>query len=48
VAEKVLITGVSGFIAGHCASELARHGYAVRGTVRDPAKAATWRAWPSW
>lgn len=40
MAEKVLITGVSGFIAGHCASELARHGYAVRGTVRDPAKAA--------
>ena len=40
MAERVLITGVSGFIAGHCASELARHGYAVRGTVRDPARAA--------
>lgn len=40
MAEQVLVTGVSGFIAGHCASELAGHGYAVRGTVRDPAKAA--------
>jgi dihydroflavonol-4-reductase len=37
---KVLITGASGFIAGHCVAELASHGYAVRGTVRDPARAA--------
>jgi dihydroflavonol-4-reductase len=40
VASKVLVTGASGFIGGHCVSELASHGYAVRGTVRDPAKAA--------
>jgi dihydroflavonol-4-reductase len=37
---RVLVTGASGFIAGHCVSELADHGYSVRGTVRDPAKAA--------
>ena len=37
--EKVLVTGASGFIAGHCVSELTEHGYQVRGTVRDPAKA---------
>jgi dihydroflavonol-4-reductase len=37
---KVLVTGASGFIAGHCVSELAGHGYSVRGTVREPEKAA--------
>jgi hypothetical protein len=30
----VLITGISGFIARHCALELLSAGYAVRGTVR--------------
>ena len=35
----VLVTGATGFIAGHCVEELLRHGYAVRGTVRDPATA---------
>lgn len=38
--ETVLVTGASGFIGGHCIAELAGHGYAVRGTARDPAKAA--------
>jgi dihydroflavonol-4-reductase len=37
---KVLVTGASGFIAGHCVSELAGHGYTVRGAVRQPGKAA--------
>lgn len=37
--EQVLVTGASGFIAGHCVTELAAHGYAVRGTVRGPGKA---------
>lgn len=38
--DRILVTGASGFIAGHCVSELAGHGYTVRGTVRDPRKAA--------
>ena len=29
-----LVTGASGFIAGHCIAELASHGYEVRGTVQ--------------
>ncbi len=36
----VLVTGASGFIAGHCVAELASHGYEVRGTVRNPVRAA--------
>src|SRR5512138_1043268 len=31
----VLITGVSGFIARHCAVEMLNAGYGVRGTVRS-------------
>jgi dihydroflavonol-4-reductase len=31
----VLVTGISGFIARHCALELLQSGYAVRGTVRS-------------
>jgi nucleoside-diphosphate-sugar epimerase len=38
-AAKVLVTGATGFIAGHCIEELLSHGYAVRGTVRDKATA---------
>jgi len=37
----VLVTGATGYIAGHCIRELLEHGYRVRGTVRslsDPAK----------
>lgn len=34
----VLVTGVSGFIAKHCAVDLLNHGYRVRGTVRSLAK----------
>lgn len=33
--QTVLVTGISGFIAKHCALELLRGGYAVRGTVRS-------------
>jgi nucleoside-diphosphate-sugar epimerase len=36
-AGRVLITGISGFIAKHCAIELLKAGYRVRGTVRTPA-----------
>jgi dihydroflavonol-4-reductase len=33
--QNILVTGISGFIAKHCAIELIKHGYAVRGTVRS-------------
>jgi nucleoside-diphosphate-sugar epimerase len=36
---RVLVTGATGFIAGHCIQELLAHGYAVRGTVRNAATA---------
>ena len=36
--KKVLVTGVSGYIGQHCALELLRQGYSVRGTVRNLAK----------
>jgi dihydroflavonol-4-reductase len=45
VNEKmILVTGISGFIAKHCALELLTHGYAVRGTVRNLAKGEETRA----
>ncbi|MEE4361259.1 MAG: aldehyde reductase [Pseudomonadales bacterium] len=34
----VLVTGASGFIAGHCILQLIEAGHAVRGTVRDLAR----------
>lgn len=37
--STILITGISGFIAKHCAVELLKHGYRVRGTLRNLAKA---------
>ena len=36
-ADRVLVTGISGFIAKHCAVELLNAGHRVRGTVRSPA-----------
>lgn len=39
MAERVLVTGASGFIASHCILALLAQGYAVRGTLRDPARA---------
>ena len=33
--EKVLVTGVSGFLGHHCAVELLKNGYHVKGSVRD-------------
>ena len=38
------MTGISGFIAKHCALELLNSGYAVRGTVRNKTKADETRA----
>jgi dihydroflavonol-4-reductase len=37
--DRVLLTGVSGFLGGHVASALLAAGYQVRGSVRNPAKA---------
>jgi dihydroflavonol-4-reductase len=37
---RVLVTGASGYIGGHCVVDLLRHGYRVRGTVRSAAKRA--------
>lgn len=42
--ETVLLTGISGFIAKHCAVELLQQGYRVRGTVRSLDKADAVRA----
>ncbi|MFC0105687.1 SDR family oxidoreductase [Kibdelosporangium aridum] len=36
MAERVLVTGASGFIAGHVIAELRSRGYQVRGTARRP------------
>jgi dihydroflavonol-4-reductase len=36
--KKVLLTGISGYIANHCAVELLKNGYAVRGSLRSLSK----------
>ena len=33
--EKVLVTGVSGFVGQHCAAELLKNGFKVKGSLRD-------------
>ncbi|WP_067836741.1 SDR family oxidoreductase [Nocardia lijiangensis] len=35
MSKQVLVTGATGFIAGHVIAELLEHGYRVRATVRD-------------
>lgn len=37
--DPVLVTGGSGFLAGHLLAHLLAHGYTVRTTLRDPARA---------
>jgi dihydroflavonol-4-reductase len=37
--ERVLLTGISGYIGQHCGAELLRQGYEVVGTIRSRAKA---------
>lgn len=36
MSKRVLVTGASGFVAGHVVAELRRHGYTIRGTARKP------------
>ena len=36
--KKVLVTGISGFVGQHCAAELLKKGYTVRGSVRSLSK----------
>ena len=38
MAELVLVTGGSGYVAGWCIAELLSRGYEVRTTVRDPGR----------
>jgi dihydroflavonol-4-reductase len=44
VAQTVLVTGGTGFIAGWCIVQLLERGYVVRTTVRDPSKEQRVRA----
>ena len=49
MAERVLVSGASGFIAGHAVERLLARGYELIGTVRDPsdeAKCAPLHAMP--
>ena len=36
--KKVLLTGISGYIGNHCAVELLKNGYSVKGSVRSLSK----------
>lgn len=36
--KRVLVTGITGFVGQHCAAELLKKGYAVRGSVRSLSK----------
>jgi dihydroflavonol-4-reductase len=36
--KKVLVTGISGYVGQHCAVELLKNGYSVRGSVRNLSK----------
>jgi dihydroflavonol-4-reductase len=36
--KKVLVTGITGFVGQHCAAELLKKGYAVKGSVRSLSK----------
>ena len=38
MSKKVLLTGISGYIGNHCAVELLKNGYSVRGSVRSLSK----------
>ncbi|MEI8021952.1 MAG: NAD-dependent epimerase/dehydratase family protein [Schlesneria sp.] len=39
MSDRILLTGVTGYIGQHCAAELLKQGYEVVGTIRSRAKA---------
>lgn len=43
MSERVLVTGVTGYIGQHCAVELLKQGYEVVGTIRSKSKAESTR-----
>ena len=45
MADLVLVTGASGYIAGHCILQLLDRGYHVRGTLRSLKRADEVRGW---
>ena len=44
MAERVLLTGITGYIGQHCAAELLQQGFEVVGTIRSRAKAEATQA----
>ncbi len=44
-SDLVLVTGASGYIAGHCILQLLAKGYRVRGTLRSLDRANEVRQW---
>jgi dihydroflavonol-4-reductase len=44
MTERVLLTGITGYIGQHCAAELLRQGYEVVGTIRSRSKADATKA----
>lgn len=37
--DRILVTGITGFVGSHCALDLLKHGYQVRGSIRDESRA---------
>jgi nucleoside-diphosphate-sugar epimerase len=44
-SDLVLVTGASGYVAGHCMLRLLHDGYRVRGTLRSLQRAGEVRQW---
>ena len=44
-SDLVLVTGASGYVAGHCMLRLLQDGYRVRGTLRSLQRAGEVRQW---
>jgi dihydroflavonol-4-reductase len=44
MTDRVLLTGISGFLGGHVALQLLNAGYTVRGSLRNPSRADKVRA----